>query len=126
MMTAIRFNRTTIGLTLLTVLLAYGTAVQAALEMVEDAYELNPEQILRWPLNTGDSLVVKPCDDCSTTVLHTTANTRYATGFDAPSISLRELLKEKSRTSDTANDLIIIFFRPDDRQITRIILQTEF
>jgi len=126
MMTAILSKRTSIALTLLTVLLIYGAATQAALEILEDAYELNTGQILRWPLREGDSLVIKPCDDCSTKVLHTTEKTRYSTGFDAPFISLRELLKEKSRTSDKANDLIIVFFRPDDQQVTRIILQTEF
>jgi len=105
-----RFKHAATLLMLLTLTMAYGTSVQAAMETLEDAYELNTKQILRWPLRTGDSLVVKPCDSCNVTTLQVTEETRYSTGFDAPFISLHDLLNEKTRLNLTANMTSSLFF----------------
>jgi len=113
-------------LTLLVLSLTFSASAQAALEVLEDAYELRTEQILRWPLRAGDSLVVRPCHGCDITSLRVTDETRYSAGFDAPSISLRDLLHKKSLLQNNAEHLVIVFFRPDDLQVTRIIWQTNF
>lgn len=124
-MTVHRFRHSTILPALLVMSVAFGATAHAALEVIEEAYELNAEQILRWPLRAGDSLVVRPCAGCGTETLKVTEQTRYATGFDAPSISLSDLLRKKSLSHDSADHLIVVFYRPDDLHVTRIVLQTD-
>lgn len=99
---------------------------QATLQVSEDAFELNAAQIVRWPLRAGDSLVIRPCSECGIESLRVTEQTRYATGFGASTISLNHLLRQKLRLRDGTPHVIVVFFNPDERRITRLILQTEF
>jgi hypothetical protein len=125
-MTTTQINRPT-ALLILTLLLVLSTSVQATLQAREQAQEISAEQILRWPLRAGDSLVVKPCADCDIQTLQVTEHTKYAIGFgrDAKAITLNELLRQKSLLRDEDNHLIVIFFQPDNRQVSRVVLQTE-
>jgi hypothetical protein len=125
-MTTPQINRST-ALLMFTLLLVFSTAVQAALQASEQAHEIKAEQILRWPLRAGDSLIVKPCTDCDIQTLRVTEHTRYAIGFgrNAKATTLNELLRQKSLLHDEENHLIVIFFQPDDRQVSRVVLQTE-
>jgi len=66
-------------LTALSVSLAVANSAWASLE-IEKAYEVRAEQILRWPLGEGDSLVVRPCHGCEVQTLRVTGQTEYATG----------------------------------------------
>ena len=122
------FTRATMLLTALTVSLAVSTPAWAALETKEEAYEVRIDQIQRWPLRAGDSLVVRPCRGCDLQTLRVTAETRYATGLDENSetMTLSETLRKKSRIRNDANHLILVFYRPDDHQVTRLILRTDF
>ena len=125
-MTATHINRPTALLTI-TLLLVFSASVQATLQAREQAHEIKAEQILRWPLRAGDSLVVKPCTDCDIQTLQVTDHTKYSIGLgrDAKVITLNELLRLKSLLRDEENHLIVIFFQPDDRQVSRVVLQTE-
>jgi len=118
-------NRFTISLTLIALSLLLGAPVQAALEIREQAFELSAEQILRWPLRAGDSLVVRPCDGCDIETLQVTEETRYSIGFDGESILLRDLLRQESLLPNNGNYLVIVFFQPNNGPVTRIILQTD-
>ncbi len=125
-MTATQIYRPT-ALLILALLLMFSTSAQATLQAHEQAYEIKAAQIVRWPLRAGDSLVVKPCTDCDIQTLRVTDHTKYAIGFgrDAETITLNELLRQKSLLRDENNHLIVIFFQPDDRQVSRVVLQTE-
>jgi len=111
----------------ITLLLVFSTSAQATLQAYEQAHEIKAEQILRWPLRAGDSLVIKPCANCDIQTLQVTDHTKYAIGLgrDAKTITLNELLRLKSVLRDEKNHLIVIFFQPDDRQVSRVVLQTE-
>ncbi len=119
-----RLGRHTLTVTLLAAA-AWGTPAPAALEAIEQAYELSAQQVLRWPLRTGDHVVVRPCDTCDTTTLQVTDSTRFSTGFNAPDISLQDLLRKKTQQGSSADYLVILFYTPDERQVTRMILRTE-
>ncbi len=112
-------------LSLALVAVALPRNAQGALEVREEAFELEAGQILRWPLRAGDSLVVRPCDDCDVTTLQVTEETRYSLGFNGEPLTLRDLLRMESLNSSHDNSLIIVFFRPNNGPVTRIILQTE-
>lgn len=125
-MTTTRFiQRFATVLTLLTLSLTMSMPAQAALESRETALELNAQQILRWPLREGDSLIVRPCDNCAIQTLQVTAETRYSIGFGAEPVLLRELLQYESLIPDNENYLVIVFSRSDNGRVTRIILQTD-
>jgi len=124
-MTVTLINRSWILLTL-ALSLAFSASVQAALEVREEARELKTEQILRWPLRAGDSLVVRRCQGCDIETLQVTSETRYSNGFDTSPISLAELLRQKSLLREGTAHLIVVFFLPDNHQVTRMILQTNF
>ena len=123
----VTLNRRSMALLTFTLCLLFSALTQAALEVSENAYELTTEQILRWPLRAGDNIVIQPCAGCAIQTLQVTEQTRYAIGFgpDATSIKLNELLRQKSLLRDNANNLIILFFHPDDRRVSRIVLNTE-
>jgi len=123
-MTHNRIGRHTLALALLAAA-AWSTPAPAALEAIEQAWELSAQQVLRWPLRTGDHLIVRPCDTCDTTTLQVTERTRFAMGFNTPDITLRDLLREKTRQGGAADYLVILFYTPDDRRVTRMILRTE-
>lgn len=123
-MTQNRIGRYTLAIALLAAV-AWGTPAAAALEAIEQAYELSARQILRWPLRTGDHLLVRPCDTCDTTTLQVTESTRFSTGFNTPDITLRDLLREKTRQGGQGDYLVVLFYTPDNRQVTRMILRME-
>jgi len=118
----------------LLVSLAFMTSAHAALELKEDAVEVQLEQIQRWPLGEGDSLVLRPCRGCELRTLQVTAATRYATGFAhdgaSPALTLPETLRLKSTLRNDPTHTIVVFFRPDNHpdagQVTRLILLADF
>ncbi|MAF83776.1 MAG: hypothetical protein QGG54_17190 [Gammaproteobacteria bacterium] len=120
-----QFKFSAILLTLFFILSVFSVSAHAALEVIEEAYELNSTQILHWPLRAGDSFVIQPCVDCGARTLRVSDETRYATGFNTALISLSDLLRVKSQSLNTENHLIIVFFQPNDLLVTRIILQTD-
>ncbi len=134
MTTPLIFLRATPLLTALVVSLAFITSTHAALEIKEDAFEVQLEQIQRWPLGEGDSLVVRSCRGCELRTLQVTAATRYATGFaqdgDTQALTLPETLRLKSTMRNDPTHTIVVFFRPDDHpdagQVTRLILLADF
>ena len=120
--------RATMLLTALTVSLTFVNFAWAALEAKEEAYEVQLEQILRWPLREGDSLVVRPCRGCEAQTLRVTGETEYATGpyGNRQSSDLSEILSMKSKIrSDTAH-LILVLYDPDNQQVTSLILVADF
>jgi len=124
-------KRVTIFLATLTALLTYATLADAALEIKENAFEVQLEQIQRWPLGEGDSLVVRPCRGCETQTLQVTGATRYAAGLDnAQILTLPEALRMKAKMRNDPTHIILVFYRPDDHpdagQVTRLILLTDF
>jgi len=120
------FSRDYLPPVLLFLSLAFSITGQAALEIREEAHELKAEQIMHWPLRAGDSLIFRPCAECAIKTLKVTDQTRFATGFGTAPIPLAELLRQKSLLRKDTEHVIAVFYLPEERQITRLILQTEF
>ena len=114
----------TLWLTLL-VGASFAPSAGAALRIVEDAYELTKAQILRWPLGSGDRLVFRRCGDCATETLKLTERTTFAGSFDGTEIALDEMLRRKTSLRSGDGHVITVFFSPETREITRLVLQTE-
>jgi len=120
------FTRYSIPSVLLVLCLAIAATGQAALNVYEETHELKAKQIMHWPLRAGDSLIFRPCSECSIKTLKVTDQTQFATGFGTAAISLDELLRKKSLLRKGTDHVIAVFYLPKEHQITRLILQTEF
>jgi hypothetical protein len=107
------------------ILLVWTRATNAALERVEDAYELRLEQVERWPLADSTNIVVRPCSRCDRVVLQVNAATRYSNGLRGADIGREELLRVKSTIRDRDNTFVYIFYRPENSSVTRIVLDAD-
>ena len=94
---------------------------RAALEVIEDAIEVTPRQI-EWPTYDQGRLVVRPCRDCETISLTVNDQTGYYLGFNQPGLSRQELISKANNSSSSQNTLVYLFYRPENKQVTRIIL----
>ncbi len=121
------FSRVTMLLTALSVSLAVANSAWASLE-IEKAYEVRAEQILRWPLGDGDSLVVRPCRGCEVQTLRVTRQTDYATGpyRNREDSDLPEILSLKSKLHSDTKHLILVIYDPENHQVNDLILVTDF
>ena len=99
--------------------------LHAALVIKEQAHELDMSQVLRWPLRAGDSLVFRQCGDCPTETLKLTADSVIATGLDGSVTTLKELLRARAKMRRNEPHVIAVFYFPDSREISRLILQTD-
>ncbi|MDH3977327.1 MAG: hypothetical protein OEU86_02335 [Gammaproteobacteria bacterium] len=109
---------------LLTLHMIGGTA-HAALQIIEEALELRTTQVMSWPLQSGNAIVVKTCDDCETKSLLTSSATRYSAGFGEPEITLKELLRIKDRGAGYQQIGVMVFYDPDTLTVTRLILDIQ-
>jgi len=118
------------------ILLVWTRATNAALERVEDAYELPLAQVERWPLSDSTNIVIRPCDRCDRVVLHVSRETCYLTGTPARKTercrlsrnrgkSARDsLLRRKSKIHDRDNAFVYVFYDPENRSVASIVLDT--
>jgi len=105
-----------------TTLLAATPATHAALDVVEQAYEIDATLVERWPLGDTGSIVLRPCAGCDTVVLGVDANTKYRSSRSSLDVTREELMEIKSMLSNPDDALVYIFYRPDDSVATRIVL----
>ena len=106
--------------------LYYPGTSTATMQAREQAHELKLAQILRWPLRAGDSLVYRRCEACATETLRLTSASKFATAFDGSSVSLADLLRIKTGVRRNQVHVVTVFYLPESREVTRLILQTEF
>jgi len=118
------------------ILLVWTRTTNAALERVEDAYELRLEQVERWPLADSTSIVVRPCDQCNRVVLHVSRETCYLAGTPHKQTerckrdanrgkkAREDLLRRKSTVRNPGDAFVYIFYRPEDQSVACIVLDT--
>jgi uncharacterized protein YaiE (UPF0345 family) len=97
------------------------SAARAALEIVEDAFEVTPGQI-EWPTYDEGRLVVHPCPGCEAVALTVNHQTGYYLGFTNPGLSRQELIRKATSSGNSENILVYLFYRPENRQVTRVVL----
>lgn len=113
----------TVVLTIFTTsFLTWVSSAGAALQVVEQSYELRANAIERWPLGDDDSIVLRPCGDCESVVLRVNAQTNYGRNFSGSFLTRTEFMRSKGSVANLRNAYIFVFFRPDDKTVTRIIL----
>ena len=100
---------------------ASANIARAALEIVEDAFEVTPRQI-EWPTYDQGRLVVRPCPGCEAVALTVNEQTGYYLGFGSPPLSRQELISKATSGSNFENSMVYLFFTPQDRQVTRVVL----
>jgi hypothetical protein len=95
---------------------------QGALRVIEAALELDPASV-RLPRHEAGQLVVRECSSCDVLILRVDAGTTYHIGVSSPAISLQQLLDEAAaRRKKLAG--IYVFYRPEAKTVTRVILST--
>jgi len=110
-------------MTMLTVILLVGIpSAQAALEALEQAYDMTADKVERWPLGDHASIVFRPCASCERLAISVSPATLYARSLSGAFISRAELLELKSVLSNTDDTFVYVFYRPDDGIATRIVL----
>ncbi|MFQ5636210.1 MAG: hypothetical protein ACE5G3_12885 [Gammaproteobacteria bacterium] len=107
------------------ILLVWARATQAALGVVEQAYEIELWMVERWPLGDAGSIVLRPCEECSSVVLRVSADTAYRRSGSAVNISREEMLRIKAMLGSDTGALVYVYYRPDDDTATRIVLDTD-
>ncbi len=118
-----RATNTLVALLILGVIpMTWSRTTLAALEASEHAYEVDAAQVLRWPLGDDGSLVLRPCRACDPVTLGVNAQTTYRVSGSSLNISREELLRLKSMLINLDEVLVYIFYRPDERVATRIVL----
>lgn len=100
--------------------IGFNTA-RAALEIVEEAFEVTPRQI-EWPTYDEGRLVVRPCSGCEAVALTVSDQTGYYDGFNSPRLSRQELIRKATSGGNFQNSMVYLFYRPEDRQVTRVVL----
>ena len=121
-----RVNNVLIAMMMLAViLLVWNRATHAALQLVEQAYELDSTQVERWPLADDGQLIVKPCETCDSVILNVDANTRYLTSFRGSRISLAELLNLKTRVGGRESANVYVFYSTENNLVTRLVLDAD-
>jgi hypothetical protein len=97
------------------------TALPAALEPVEQAYELLLRSV-SLPLHESGQLVVRECAGCRPEILRVTGATRYFVRPTATPVSLRDLRAVAARAGATPGALLYVYYDPGTRNVRRLVL----
>jgi hypothetical protein len=96
----------------------WATTAHCALEIVEDAYEVEASRVLL-PGSEFGQVIIRECTSCDATVLNVNGQTTYSVMPDAGPVSLDAL---RTAAEGTRDALICVFYRPESRTVTRIVL----
>lgn len=99
-------------------------AAQAALEGIEDAYEVSPGDV-RVPAYNSGRLTIMPCEGCDEVALRASGLTRYFAGNPRLQVSRAELIEKASSSTVRANGIMYVFFKPDTLEVTRVVLDAQ-
>ena len=91
----------------------------AALDALEQAYELGLNQV-RLPAHSASQVVVRSCADCAPVLLPVSTETRYYLKYGQPAVALDKFLAEAA--SRPRDGLVTVFYKPEDGSVTRIVL----
>jgi hypothetical protein len=90
----------------------------AALDKVEDTYELSLSQVQLPTFSTGN-VVVRACPDCEPVLRPVSERTEYRLGSAGPQVTLREL---RDAAKAARNGLVYVAFSTETGAVNRIIL----
>jgi hypothetical protein len=107
--------------TLAVIALAWAGSAQGALERIEEAYELTLQQV-RLPAHAAGQVVVSKCATCEVIVLRVDGATSYHVGNAASAVSLSDLLAAVDLLEHTQVEPILVFYQPENKVVTRIVL----
>jgi len=102
-------------------ILIFANSVYGTLVQLEDAYELSMNQV-RLPRHDGGQLVVRECPTCDATVLRIDKRTRYYLGRARTPVPLDDLLTAAHALGTRKDNAVYVFFQPEEKIVTRIIL----
>ncbi len=101
--------------------LAWSGTAFGALELLEDAFELDLTQ-LRLPSFSTDQMTIKECDDCETRTVRVDNKTTYHLG--GQSMDLNEFLRATSLLGEKQENMVTVFYLPESLVVTRIVVTT--
>lgn len=103
--------------------LLLGASVQApaAMQVIEQAYELDPGQLVL-PLTAQGRLMLHLCDGCRSESLRVDENTEYRVIPGAGAISLDELRSEAARLAHRPRLSFFVYFDPQSGLVHRLVL----
>jgi hypothetical protein len=119
----IRLLKTLAITTLILGLFTAGRTAHASLDVLEQAYELEPRQIISLPGHAAGRLSIRPCESCEAVVLRADGQTRYYVGQSRSAVSLNDWLAKVADADDELT-LFYVFYRDEDKIVTRIVLDT--
>jgi hypothetical protein len=98
-----------------------GAAAYAALETIEDAYEIELAR-LELPAHPLGRVSFSPCAGCDRIGFQVDGNTRYLlAGAPAP-VSLGSFREEAARTIDLGDAVVYLIYDTRTRVVTRLVL----
>jgi hypothetical protein len=106
---------------LITAGLLWAGVAQAALERIEEAFEVALTQI-ELPLHDAGLLRLKPCAECERIALPVGSRTRYLIGYDGDSQPLRTFREAAAGVANPRAALIVVIYDTATREVTRLIL----
>jgi hypothetical protein len=104
------------------ILLVWNRSTQAALETIEQSYELTANLVERWPIGDDAHIVLRRCGGCEPVMLRVDAATRYGRSLLGRDITRDELLRLKATLRDADKTFVYVFYRPDDGTVTYFVL----
>ena len=96
-------------------------AAQAALDRIEEAYEVTPRSV-RLPGYNNGRLTVTPCEGCDEVALRASVFTKYFSGSPRLQVTRAELAEEASSATAQAEGIMYVFFNPETLEVTRVVL----
>ena len=113
-------NRTTC-FALIATLLTWSGMATAALDIVEDAYELDISDV-QLPASSAGQVVIRQCDanNCDVQQLSVDQNTTYHVGESTAAVPLSDF----RQAATGINKLIYVFYSVVTETVTRIVLST--
>jgi hypothetical protein len=119
----IRPLKTLAAATLILGLFTAGRTVHASLDVLEQAYELEPGQIIALPGHSAGRLSIRLCESCEAIVLRADGQTRYYVDQSRSAVPLNDWLAQVADADDELT-LFYVFYHDEDKIVTRIVLDT--
>ncbi len=106
-------------LMLAAILMVWTQSVQSTVVPVEQAIEADTHNV-NLPRRPDGMLSVRRCNGCRAELLHVSAATRYMLG-PSTFVSQKQFL-EKLREASMRDGMLVVFYTPDDKLVTRVRL----
>lgn len=113
------WNRTILALGAAATLLL--NAADAALERIEEAYEVGLDRVTL-PGYEGDQVSFSPCASCENVSMPVDAGTRYLIGDGDENVTLKTFRETAAAIGNTGDSIVYVIFDTNSLVVTRLIL----